>query len=156
MPRPGDIVTTRATAPRRGRRYGGSVIPDAWMPHRRDDGEVVGFIEPAGDAFVPHDLLGRPLGAAVDWLDAERTLDELALAWLAEPVLARVDGDARPARRVRVVEVTRERVVVIDDEFGASAAVPSPGGGGDAGRHLQRWALPLPLEIAFEPVRASG
>jgi hypothetical protein len=43
-----------------------------WIEHRRQDGELVGWVRPEGEEFVPVDRLGRDLSAATDWLSAER------------------------------------------------------------------------------------
>jgi hypothetical protein len=71
---------------------GGAVAAD-WTPHRRDDGEVVGWIRPDGEAWTAIDVLGREVAASVDWLDAEAALEDAGLAFLAEPwMLERDDG----------------------------------------------------------------
>ncbi|MFH8251237.1 hypothetical protein ACH3VR_12775 [Microbacterium sp. B2969] len=99
------------------------MLPDDWTPHRRDDGELLGWIRPQGDDWVAVDLLGREASAAGDWLQAEEALDSAGLSWLADVwVLER--GDAAPLR-VKLVEVTPGRVgevgrvVVHTDDFGA-------------------------------------
>jgi len=95
--------------------------PD-WTPHRRDDGELLGWIHPEGDEWVAVDVLGRPASAPVEWLDAEAALEEHGIAWLAEPWMLEGEGD-RPLR-VRIVEVTPDeagapgRIVVKIDDFG--------------------------------------
>jgi hypothetical protein len=50
-----------------------------WTEHGRQDGELVGWVRPEGEKFVPVDRLGRDLSPATDWLDAERALDEAAI-----------------------------------------------------------------------------
>ncbi len=106
------------------------MIPAAWMPHRRADGEVVGYVREAGDGFQPMDPLGRPLAEPSDWLAAEELLDVHSLAWLTDAFLLSVD---QAEVRVRVTELTPERVRVKLDDFGAVG----PG-------EPQRWELPLP------------
>jgi hypothetical protein len=94
------------------------MVPADSTPHRRDDGELLGWIRPLGDAWVAVDLLGRAVSGAQDWLDAEDALEAGGLAWLAEPwVLTRGGVDLR----VRLVEITPDagRVVVKTDDFGA-------------------------------------
>lgn len=94
-----------------------SPTPEDWTPHRRDDGELLGWIRPEADLWVPVDLFGRDRGAATEWLDAEEVLEARGLAWLADPwILEREGGDAV---QVRVVEVSADRVVVKTDDFGA-------------------------------------
>lgn len=99
------------------------MLPADWTPHRRDDGELLGWIRPEGDDWVAVDLLGREVSAALDWLEAEAALETNGLAWLADVwVLELPDGDAW---RVKLVEVTPGRVgeagriVVQTDDFGA-------------------------------------
>jgi hypothetical protein len=94
---------------------------DDWTAHRRDDGELLGWIRPEGEEWVAVDVLGRPVSDAVDWLIAEEALESHGLAWLAEPWMLEQDG--RPTR-VRIVEVTpdhdgiRGRIVVKVDDYG--------------------------------------
>jgi len=61
------------------------MLPADWIEHRRaDDRELLGWIRPAGEEFVAVDRLGRDVTGAVDWLAAEKALDERGLRWLAE------------------------------------------------------------------------
>ena len=94
------------------------VIPADWTPHRRpDDRELVGWIRPDGDDWVAVDLLGRDASDPIDWLEAEAALEAIGLGPLAEVwMLERAEG---PTLRVRLVEVTPDRVVVKTDDFGA-------------------------------------
>ena len=106
------------------------MIPDDWTPHRRDDGELVGWIRPEGDEWVAVDLLGRTASGAVDWLDAEDALESVGLSYLAE--IWMLEHDAGEPLRVRIVEVTPGRdalpgrVVVQTDDFGAIDAPVRP------------------------------
>ncbi|ERG64463.1 MULTISPECIES: hypothetical protein [Agrococcus] len=112
------------------------MIPSDWMPHRRPDGETVGYLRMVGDDFQPMDLLGRPLAEASDWLAAEEALDDHSIAWLMDAFLLSLDdGDVR----VRVTEVTPERVRVKRDDLGAV--------GGDA----RFWELPVPETGRLRP-----
>ena len=94
---------------------------DDWTPHRRDDGELLGWIRPSGDHWVAVDVLGRPVSDAVEWLVAEELLEAHGLGWLAEPWMLEEDG--RPLH-VRIVEVTPDengipgRIVVKRDDYG--------------------------------------
>ena len=108
--------------------------PETWIEHRRPgDRERLGWIRPDGDGFVAHDALGREATGTVDWLTAEEALEERGLHWLAD--LYQLDLPDGTRERVRLVEVTPERVVVKVDDFGAvdvvtrqlCAAVPCPG-----------------------------
>jgi hypothetical protein len=106
--------------------------PAGWTPHRRDDGEMLGWIRPEADLWVPVDLLGREVAGAAEWLDAESVLEERGLGWLAGVwLLEDEEDDARP-RRVRIAEVSTERVVVDTDDFGA---IDAP---------VRRFVLPWP------------
>ncbi|HMR47779.1 MAG TPA: hypothetical protein PKE40_01325 [Arachnia sp.] len=108
-----------------------------WTPHRRDDGEQLGWIRPADDEWVPVDLLGRELSEPVDWIEAEELLDAHGLAYLAESWLLELEGGA--AVRVRFVEVAPERIVVKGEDFGAIDI------------HTQVYELPWPLPAGLRP-----
>ena len=111
------------------------MISDDWTPHRRDDGELLGWIRPAGDDWVAVDLLGREVSAPVDWLDAEDALEERGIAWLSDAwILETADGPVR----VRMVEVTPERVLVKEDDLGAVGGPPTP-------RYELPWPAPATL-----------
>lgn len=86
------------------------------IEHRRDDGELIGWIRPVGGAFVAVDVLGRYRTGPVDWLRAEKTLDELGLGYLADPWTLELDGRRV---RVRIVEVGRDGITVKKDDWGA-------------------------------------
>ena len=60
------------------------MLPADWTPHRRDDGELLGWIRPEGEDWVAVDLLGREASGAVDWLEAEAALEANGLSWLAD------------------------------------------------------------------------
>src|SRR5690606_4020188 len=93
--RPDDIAAPGAT----GRRYGRSMLPEDWTPHRREDGELLGWIRPEGDDWVAMDLLGAPVCAPTDWLDAEAALEARGLGWLADVWM--LEGEAPTPLRVR-------------------------------------------------------
>lgn len=59
-------------------------IPASWIPHRRDDGEVIGWIDMESHAprCVPIDRLGRHLEPVDEWLEAEAVLEERGLSFL--------------------------------------------------------------------------
>ncbi|MFS2279561.1 hypothetical protein V2S04_01920 [Microbacterium sp. OR21] len=110
------------------------MLPEDWIPHRRDDGELLGWIRPEhphrpeADAWVAIDVLGRPASAAVDWLDAEAALEAVGLAWLADVWM--LEGEAAEPLRVRFVEVTPPtdepgRIVVKVDDFGDMQRPPA-------------------------------
>ena len=112
-----------------------------WIEHRRGDGELVGWMRPDGERFVPVDLLGRAAAPAVDWLEAEEALDALGIGYLAEPyTLKRADG---VPIRVRVVEVSTDGIRVKLDDFGA---VDGP---------RQYYELPWPMPAELRPWSAA-
>ncbi|MFJ4254480.1 hypothetical protein [Microbacterium sp. NPDC090003] len=121
--------------------------PD-WTPHRRDDGELLGWIHPVGDDWVAVDVLGRPASVPTDWLDAEAALDERGIAWLADPWM--LDGEAARPLRVRIVEVTPDRdgvpgrIVVKVDDFGDVTRPPT-----------ERFELPWPIPNRLRPPRTD-
>ena len=51
---------------------------------RREDGELLGWIEERGDGFVAIDRFGRELTGVADWFEAESALVQLGLSYLAE------------------------------------------------------------------------
>ena len=93
-----------------------------WTPHRRDDGELLGWIHPVGVDWAAVDILGRHVTGSVEWLDAEAALENHGLAWLADPWM--LEGEADRPLRVRMVEVTPDhdgiagRIVVKIDDYG--------------------------------------
>jgi hypothetical protein len=121
------------------------VIPADWTPHRRDDGELVGWIRPEGEHWVAVDLLGREASVAVDWLAAEAALESNGLSWLAD--IWMLERDAGDPVRVRLVEVApgrvgeAGRVVVQTDDFGA---IDAP---------VERFELAWPAPATLRPRR---
>lgn len=100
-----------------------------WTPHRRDDGELLGWIHPEGDDWVAVDVLGRVLSEPTGWLDAEVALETTGIAWLADPWV--LEGEDGGPLRVRIVEVTPDddgrpgRIVVKVDDFGDMTRPPA-------------------------------
>ena len=92
-------------------------VPSDWIPHRRGDGELLGWMQQLGDDFVAFDLLGRSLTGPVDWLTAEETLESTGIGYLAEPFELRLD-DGRWLR-VRLTEVSSDAIRVKRDDWGA-------------------------------------
>ena len=105
----------RAALRRRGRRSI-PVIPADWRPHQRDDGELIGYLVPdENDLVVPVNLVGHPIGDAMDQIAAEQLLEDAGLSYLAEPWLLRRDDGSD--QRVVIVEVDADHVVVTDAQF---------------------------------------
>jgi hypothetical protein len=73
-------------------------------------------MRPEGDGFVVIDLLGREVSGAVDWFHAEELLDQLGIRYLAEPFVLDLDDGA--SLRVRITEVSTQRIRVKKDDFG--------------------------------------
>lgn len=94
------------------------VLNEAWIPHRREDGELIGWIEPRGEGFVAFDLFGRARqGEPVDWVAAEEALEELGIGFLADPhAFRRDDGEWV---RVRIIEASPDGILVKEDDLGA-------------------------------------
>ena len=116
-------------------------MADDWIEHRRGrDGELLGWMRPSGDGFVAIDLLGRERTGVVDWIDAEETLDDLGIGYLADPYELQLDdGDWL---RVRLVEVSAESVRLKEDDGGAVGG-PLP----------SFYTLPLPVPDTLRPLR---
>ena len=106
--------------------------PD-WIEHRRADGERVGWMIPEGDGFHLVDLLGRRITSTpLQWLDAEETLEELGIGYLADRYLLQLENGERT---VRIGEVSTSAIIVVADDFGSASAV---------GAHPERFTLPFP------------
>ncbi|MGO1770665.1 MAG: hypothetical protein ACTHZX_11990 [Microbacterium sp.] len=91
------------------------------IEHRRGmDGERLGWIQPRDEGFVVIDLLGRERTGVVDWFEAEETLDELGIGYLADPYEMRTE--AGTWLRVRIAEVSDDRVRVKKDDWGDMTA----------------------------------
>jgi hypothetical protein len=107
------------------------------VDHTRDDGELLGRIEPEGDGWVAFDRLGRRVTGTTDLAEAEAALEERGLGYLADPYeLEGEDGSVRP---VRIVEVGPDRVRVKLEDFGAI----------DGPRRV--WDLPNPAPPTLRP-----
>lgn len=124
------------------------MLPDDWTPHRRDDGELVGWIRPEGNDWVAVDVLGRVASDPVDWLEAEAALEAVGLSWLADVWM--LEGETADPLRVRFVEVTPSdadragRVVVKLDDFGDMQR-PS----------AEQFTLPWPAPARLRPAHAD-
>lgn len=118
-----------------------SGLLDSAVPHRREDGELVGWIVPAGEDWTAIDVLGRVVVASVDWLDAEAALEARGLGFLAEPWM--LERDDEPPLSVRFVEVTPDRIVVKAEDHG------------DMSRRTERFVLPWPLPSVLRRPRAG-
>ena len=92
------------------------MIPSDWQPHHRDDGELIGYVVAGENGLVvPVNLVGHPIGDAMDRFAAEELLEEAGLSYLAEPWLLRQDDGTE--QRVVIIEVDADHVVVTDAQF---------------------------------------
>lgn len=107
---------------------------DRFEHHRREDGELLGWIEERGDGFVAIDRFGHARTAATDWFEAETALEDLGLAYLTD--LYEYQTDDGTLLRVRIAEVREESVVVKEDD------------GGAVGAPQIFYALPIPVDPA--------
>lgn len=107
------------------------MIPDTWIAHRRDDGEVVGWIDMtvAEPQIVPIDRLGRPLEPVDDWHEAEQVLDGVGLRFLMDRYVVKEDGRDTV---VRIAHVYEDRLVLSTaltdaiEDVGREILVPFP------------------------------
>lgn len=106
-----------------------SAIPSHWIPHRREDGEVVGWIDLESQApdLIPFDRLGRPLEPVADWSAAEEALEERGLGFLRNRFHYR-------GYTVRIRQLYSDRVIVttaVSDaigDVGEEFTLPFPAG----------------------------
>lgn len=89
---------------------------DAWVPHRREeDGELLGYLVPSSDKYVPVTVFGYVLGDPTDFEDAAEVLESVGMSYLAERWwLRRDDGWLA----VEIVEASPDGVVVQSVDFG--------------------------------------
>ena len=87
---------------------------------RREDGELLGWIEEHGEGFAAIDRFGHARTDVTDWFEAENALDELGLSYLAERYGYLTEGGTR--LNVRIAEVWEDSVVVKEDDGGAVGA----------------------------------
>lgn len=118
------------------------MIPADWTPHRREDGELLGWIRPEGADWLAVDVLGREVTGEIDWLDAEAALEEHGIRWLADPWI--LEGEGPEPLRVQIVEVVPEgdgRITVKVDDFGDMQRPPT-----------QQYTLTWPLPARLRPL----
>lgn len=94
------------------------MIPTTWVRHERaEDGELVGYLVPAGDRIVPTTLVGTALGPPVERAVAERRLEADGLVVLAGRWLLDRPG-AEPVA-VAIVETAPDRVTLESVDYGS-------------------------------------
>jgi len=111
-----------------------------WIEHRRSDGEIVGWIVPAGEGFTTVDLLGREDLDEVAWDVAEERLEERGIGYLADKYELLLESGEW--LRVVITEVSPDRIRVKEDDFGA-IGMPDQ-------RHFE---LPFPMPETLRKVR---
>lgn len=119
------------------------MIPSTWIPHRRDDGEVVGWIDMtvAEPQLVPVDRLGRSLEPVDDWHEAEEALEGIGLRFLMDRFVFDESGGAIGEANVeaggggtvvRIAHVYDDRIVLSTaltdavEDVGREIVVPFP------------------------------
>ncbi|MBK0422590.1 hypothetical protein JD292_10960 [Leucobacter sp. CSA2] len=113
--------------------------PDTWIPHHREDGELVGWIEPSGEGFVPFDLFGRARSAeAIDWVSAEDALEEIGIGFLAALHAYRAEDGSWV--QVRITELSTDGITVKEDDLGA-VGVTKP-----------QYVVPFPVDDRLVPL----
>lgn len=116
------------------------MLPQGWIPHRRADGEVLGWIELDGDDVVAFDLLGRRVTApGVDWHEAEQALERRGIGYLADQYTLTLPDDDTFVP-VRIGEATADHVTVVEDEFGGASVV-----GAEPRTHVLPFPVPAGL-----------
>lgn len=115
------------------------MTPDSWIEHRREDGERLGWIVPAGEHFDVIGLLGRSLARGLDWLDAERVLEDTGLSPLAEPFELQLS--AGNWIRVRLVDISPALIRVKTEDWG------------DMNASVELHELPFPAPATLRPLR---
>jgi len=112
------------------------------IAHKRHDGELIGWMRPAGEKFVPVDRLGRDVSSATDWISAEQALDEVGIAYLADPFELRLEDGTW--QQVRVVEVSLTLIRLKKGDFGA---IRGP---------RVEYTLPFPAPTTLRPASAGS
>ena len=117
------------------------MLPESWIPHRREDGELIGWIDMtvAEPKLVPIDRLGRAMDPVDDWFEAEEILDSIGLRFLAERYVYRGGGgndddddETAHAVTVRISHVYDDRIVLTTaltdavEDVGREIVVPFP------------------------------
>ena len=116
-------------------------MDENWIEYRRDDGQRIGWIRMVGERCIAVDMLGREITGEVNWLEAEESLDERGISFLAEPWSLELDNGSEV--RVRITEASPEGIRVTEDEFGAASAI---------GAQMRNHSLPFPAPDALRPM----
>ena len=101
------------------------MIPITWREHRRDDDELLGYIDAGQGMCQARTLFGYPVGEPGDEADAERTLDSLGLSYLADRWLLVIEGRVEPIT-VQIVEATPYEVTLKSVDYGYEGDYGTP------------------------------
>ena len=99
-------------------------------------------MRPEGEEFVPVNRLGRDLSTPTDWLSAEQALDQLGIAYLADPFELRLEDGTW--QQVRVVEISLTSIRLKKEDFGA------------IGGPVVEYTLPFPAPTTLRPASAGS
>ncbi|MDX2357064.1 hypothetical protein [Dietzia sp. PP-33] len=107
------------------------MIPDAWIPHRREGGEVIGWVDMtiADPQLVPIDRLGRARDPVDTWHEAEEALEEIGLRFLMDRFALEEGGRDT---LVRIAHLYEDRIVLSTaltdavEDVGRQIVVPFP------------------------------
>jgi hypothetical protein len=91
-------------------------LTSEWIEHRRaEDDELIGFLVPDGEWFVPVTMFGYPIAASAAREAAEEELDRRGLRYLAERWTLQLQGQS--PIQVEIVEASPQKVVVKNVDF---------------------------------------
>lgn len=94
------------------------MIPLDWVPyHRDDDGELLGYLVPEGNAYSPVSVFGYPFDDAASEDDAAQVLENIGLSYLADTWLLSIDGRDEPIN-VQIVEASPRALRVKSVDYG--------------------------------------
>ncbi|WP_104118981.1 hypothetical protein [Arthrobacter sp. B1805] len=111
------------------------MIPASWVAYyREDDGELLGYLVPDGELFVPVTVFGYELGDAVDEYNASQVLESIGLSYLADTWVLSTADRSEPIN-VQIVESSPEALKVKSVDYGweqnygtiIELPVPEPG-----------------------------
>ncbi|WP_146008904.1 hypothetical protein [Zhihengliuella halotolerans] len=100
----------------------------SWIPVMREDREIVGYLQPGGEAagepdydtLQPRDVLGHPVGEPADFLAGEERLLErgiahVAGAWRLSATSSESDaGGSWMASDLTIIEISPEWIIATD------------------------------------------
>ncbi|TKV26128.1 hypothetical protein FDK12_14300 [Arthrobacter sp. NamB2] len=111
------------------------MITASWTAYyREDDGELLGYLVPDGELFVPVTVFGYELGDAVDEYYASQVLESIGLSYLADTWVLSI-ADRNEPINVQIVEASPEALKVKSVDYGwdqnygtiIELPVPEPG-----------------------------